>query len=170
MAGDFSADWTIRSFRIAQRLHERGEWASYLTDKELPWLTKALETQELWVRFISPSPDQWRLRALPTPAFEPRQASEPDPTNKRPAPADDNSEMNSSEHKSEKRARTGPSAMVESDDDMLSVLSGSDIDMAMWSAGPSLASNAVSPEPIAAEGNHVSRLAPGDMEAAERSL
>ncbi|KAJ2501883.1 Transcriptional activator spt7 [Coemansia sp. RSA 1972] len=170
MAGDFSADWTIRSFRIAQRLHERGEWASYLTDKELPWLKKALETQELWERFISPSPDQWRLRALPTPAFEPRQGSEPEPTNKRPAPADDNSEMNSSEHKSEKRARTGPSAMVESDDDVLSVLSGSDIDMAMWSAGPSLASNAVSPEPTAAEGNHVSRLAPGDMEAAERSL
>ncbi|KAJ2347235.1 Transcriptional activator spt7, partial [Coemansia sp. RSA 2618] len=165
MAGDFSADWSTRSFRIAQRLYERNEWPSYLTPKELPWLTKALETQELWTRFISPCPDQWRLRALPGFSASP---SVPSPTNKRPAPDDDDeSDLNSSVHKGEKRMRTGTVASLESDDDVLSVLSGSDIDMAMWSGGPSLASNAVSPEPT---NNGGSQMAPGDMEAAERSL
>ncbi|KAJ1825517.1 hypothetical protein LPJ70_007998, partial [Coemansia sp. RSA 2708] len=161
MAGEYSAGWSARSYWIAQRLQERGEWASYLTAKELPWLTKALETAELWSEFISPGADQWRLRAQPSAraaSTSPRREAGGEPTNKRAYPHDDSDgDSNAGARgRGEKRARTGSQS---SDDDVLSVLSGSDIDMAMWSGGASLASNAGTPEPTA-----------GAVEAAERSL
>ncbi|KAJ2317894.1 Transcriptional activator spt7 [Coemansia sp. RSA 2704] len=161
MAGEYSAGWSARSYWIAQRLQERGEWASYLTAKELPWLTKALETAELWSEFISPGADQWRLRAQPSAraaSTSPRREAGGESTNKRAYPHDDSDgDSNAGARgRGEKRARTGSQS---SDDDVLSVLSGSDIDMAMWSGGASLASNAGTPEPAA-----------GAVEAAERSL
>ncbi|KAJ2782837.1 Transcriptional activator spt7 [Coemansia javaensis] len=189
--GGFAADWDARSYTIARRLQARGEWESYVTAQELVWVTRALESPELWRQFISPRPEQWRLRALPSAAFEapsalleaphangqkagspaaaaaaasavaasavaPAIASAPaaaaaqlppQPSEvrdgKRTAP-DSDSDANSAD----KRARTAAALAFESDDDVLSVLSGSDIDMGMWAAGgSSVVSNAVSPEP-----------------------
>ncbi|KAJ2694382.1 Transcriptional activator spt7, partial [Coemansia spiralis] len=200
MAGDetscrFSDDWDARSYLIAQRLQERGEWPSYLTAKELPWVARALESPELWRQFISPRPEQWRLRALPSAAFEsvasgaqvadgpvpaitataappppPPPLSEPlrggtqvGPTGKRVAPDNDGEDDGSG---GEKRARTAAFAF-ESDDDALSVLSGSDIDMGMWLGGSAAASHTVSPEP--AEGGATRATQAAAVEAAAAS-
>ncbi|KAJ1729463.1 Transcriptional activator spt7, partial [Coemansia biformis] len=203
----FSAGWDARSYLIAQRLQERGEWESYLTPKELPWVTRALESPELWRQFISPQPEQWRLRALPSAAFETaagdgyraegpatgaaatprsRQPSEPrssagnsgagDGGSKRAAP-DSDGDGDGEASMGEKRARTDPLAL-ESDEDVLSVLSGSDIDMGMWLGGSTAASNAVSPEPAEENGSRPSAAAATaaassrttDVDAAEKSL
>ncbi|KAJ2852728.1 Transcriptional activator spt7 [Coemansia brasiliensis] len=166
MTADFSAAWEARSYQIAQRLQARNEWESYLTPKELPWLTKALESQELWAQFISPAPEQWRLRSLPSTEFElattthTTSASETESTSKRAAPSEENDALPNGVHKGEKRARTETAISAESSDDELSMLSGSDIDMVMWSGGASLASHAASPEPVNSR----------DVEMAEKTL
>ncbi|KAJ2653855.1 Transcriptional activator spt7 [Coemansia sp. RSA 1250] len=165
MAADFSAAWEARSYQIAQRLQERNEWGSYLSSKELPWLAKALESQELWVQFISPAPEQWRLHSLPSTAFEiapthTASASETDSAPKRTAPSDEGDSLTNGVHKGEKRARTETMLPAESSDDELSMLSGSDIDMAMWSGGASLNSHVASPEPANTQ----------DVEMAEKTL
>ncbi|KAJ2163096.1 Transcriptional activator spt7 [Coemansia sp. RSA 552] len=174
----FSADWCIRSYRIAQKLQDRGEWPTYMASRELPWLTKALESQELWNKFITPSTEQWRLRSAPGFDIEPAgsngvarsETSNGSSRGKRSAPQDDednevggasgNSSTSTSSsgvrrRRAEKRARTETMASLELDDDedeILSGLSGSDIDMGIWS-------NRESPEP-----------ATRNMAAAEKSL
>ncbi|KAJ2809193.1 Transcriptional activator spt7 [Coemansia guatemalensis] len=166
------AEWAKRSYRIALRIHERGEWASYLTEGERIWLTRALESQELWSQFISPSSEQWRLRALPSPEFEnamatasrsgqsngtsgspsesSRQASEAAneiALGRRSASKDANVDTNNKSNNRRIHTTTTITPLT-SDDDMLSALSDSDIDMGIWSGG---VSHAVSPEPPAAE-------------------
>ncbi|KAJ2451377.1 Transcriptional activator spt7 [Coemansia sp. RSA 2336] len=164
MAADFSAAWEARSYQIAQRLQERNEWGSYLSPKELPWLKKALESQALWAQFISPAPEQWRLHSLPSTEFEiapthTSSASDTGSASKRTAPSEDDS-LTNGVHKGEKRARTEMMLAAESSDDELSMLSGSDIDMAMWSGGASLNSHAASPEAVTSQ----------DAEMAEKTL
>ncbi|KAJ2881943.1 Transcriptional activator spt7, partial [Coemansia asiatica] len=179
---DLATNWIQRSYHIAQKLQEKGEWASYLTEEELPWLNKALETPELWTRFITPRTEQWRLHKPPEPIFDlvssdrtdaPRAGGALNGSNesngdalsssgtsvKRAASQNEdgdvdmdegliNGRANSRSH-TVKRAR-GSTAVLADDngdenDDILSELSGSDIDMAMWTGDASLASNAVSP-------------------------
>ncbi|KAJ1988383.1 Transcriptional activator spt7 [Coemansia sp. RSA 1358] len=197
-----SSGWLERSYRIALRLDERDEWSSCLPTAELPWLKKALESQELWDRFISPQPEQWRFYAPPPPIFEIGPSDAPAslkqgtvdaksglvrakvsassnsnsrvdirPNSFRPGSSNSgayvaskdesqlgkraaiqndsgNNKGNSRDPRMEKRARTS-STFMDSDDDMLSVLSGSDIDLAMWTGTASLTSGAVSPESTA---------------------
>ncbi|KAJ2790557.1 hypothetical protein H4R21_006485, partial [Coemansia helicoidea] len=203
MAGDetscgFAADWDARSYLVAQRIQARGEWASYLTAKELPWVARALESPELWRQFISPRPEQWRLGTLPSAAFESvaggaqpadglapvaaavsasaaprsRPLSETrgstdgsrsgETTGKRMAPDNDSED---SAPGGEKRARTAAFAF-ESDDDALSVLSGSDIDMGMWLGGSGAASHTVSPEPAEGGTARTTQAAAAAAEAA----
>ncbi|KAJ2387459.1 hypothetical protein GGI23_006270, partial [Coemansia sp. RSA 2559] len=164
-----SRDWLERSYQVALSLDRRGEWPSYLSSTELPWLKRALASQSLWSRFISPQPEQWRVHAPPPPIFElepsktqtsPKQepASAKTPTSstshgrsdvhptKRTAPQTDSADSQDEGKlgKPDKRARTN-SVSADSDEDMLSVLSGSDIDMAMWSREGSIALGTGSP-------------------------
>ncbi|KAJ2603036.1 Transcriptional activator spt7 [Coemansia sp. RSA 1286] len=170
---NLATNWTQRSYHIALKLQERGEWPSYLTTEELPWLKKALETSELWSRFITPRTEQWRLHAPPSPIFDltspdhqdgsaPGNASEasatsPRASSKRAAPLDQDGDVDmegttsdraNSRSQMGKRARASTTVLADvngdENDDMLSVLSESDIDMAMWTGEASIASNAVS--------------------------
>lgn len=142
------SSWSLRSYKVALLLEERGEWPLYLTAAELPLLTKALESTEQWDQFISPQSNQWYIKidsaALSLSAKHTSTRQSPDlsslTTEKRPAPSDGNS--------SEKRAKTDHSLtpLVSDDDDELSALSSSDIDMGNWTAEGSVAApNAVSP-------------------------
>ncbi|KAJ2084168.1 Transcriptional activator spt7 [Coemansia sp. RSA 988] len=188
------AEWATRSYRIALRIHERGEWASYLTESECVWLARALESLELWSRFISPSSEQWRLRALPSPEFEDamatasrsgqsngasgspsessRQASvaaNEIASGRRSAPKNGDIDTNKGDNR--RMHTTSTITPLTSDDDMLSALSDSDIDMGVWSGG---VSHAVSPEPPAA-GSVTAREPPlstasKNLAIAERSL
>ncbi|KAJ2788033.1 Transcriptional activator spt7 [Coemansia interrupta] len=166
---DLTSNWAERSYHVAQKLEERGEWPAFLTSDELPWLRRALETPDLWSRFITPRAEQWRLQAPPPPIFDlaaPAQvkngsAATSNGTGKRNAPTDDDgdSEMadstggrSSSRQHASKRARAASTGMFngdDDDDDMLSAISESDIDMAMWTGDGSVASNAVTPGSLA---------------------
>ncbi|KAJ2617906.1 Transcriptional activator spt7 [Coemansia sp. RSA 1365] len=188
------AEWATRSYRIALRIHERGEWTSYLTEDELFWLTRALKTPELWTRFISPSSEQWRLRALPSPEFENAIAtanrsgqvngvsgSQSESSRRASLAANEiasgrrsaSNDGNISDNKKDNRRMNATTTITPSasDDDMLSALSDSDIDMGIWSGG---VSHAVSPEPLAT-GRATTRepsssTASKDLAIAERSL
>ncbi|KAJ2873002.1 hypothetical protein H4R27_006618, partial [Coemansia aciculifera] len=197
---DLTGNWSRRSYQIALRLHERGEWSSYLAEAEVPWVTKALESPELWDRFISPRTEQWRFHAPPPPIFDlsPTAAHSPARDNThlqipiahaQNQPSDVIASVKASAYsgkrvahqdgeigggilpKAGKRARAITAASMDSDDDMLSVLSGSDIDMAIWANDASVTPNPVSPGSAtdAALAKAVSDTT-GDLIAAEGSL
>ncbi|KAJ2742059.1 Transcriptional activator spt7 [Coemansia sp. BCRC 34301] len=177
------------SYQIALRLYERGEWPLHLAAAEVPWVTKALESQELWDRFILPRSEQWRFHAPPPPIFDipPTPAQDIDcaqllaqkrsPTDvaasaylgKRLARQESDVVGGMQQHpRAGKRARPITGVSMDSDDDMLSVLSGSDIDMAVWANDASVTPNPISP------GNSASDSTPtgttSDLVAAEGTL
>ncbi|KAJ2015662.1 Transcriptional activator spt7 [Coemansia sp. S680] len=197
---DLTGNWSRRSYQIALRLHERGEWSSYLAEAEVPWVTKALESPELWDRFISPRTEQWRFHAPPPPIFDlpPTAARSPARdtahlqipiAHTQNQPPDVAVSVKASAYsgkrvanqdgdigggvlpKAGKRARAITAASMDSDDDMLSVLSGSDIDMAIWTNDASVTPNPVSPG--SATDATLAKAVPdatGDLIAAEGSL
>ncbi|KAJ2665163.1 Transcriptional activator spt7 [Coemansia sp. RSA 1200] len=166
-----------RSYQVALCLDRRGEWPSYLSAAELPWLKRALESQSLWEQFISPQPEQWRFHAPPPPIFELEQPrsrgsskqeaagsgtnsvraktplstanhgrSDGHPTKRASQQTDrENGQGEGRAGKPEKRARINSVVSGDSDEDMLSVLSGSDIDMAVWSREGSIVLGTGSP-------------------------
>ncbi|KAJ2886770.1 hypothetical protein IWW38_005201, partial [Coemansia aciculifera] len=183
--------WSRSSYQIALRLHERGEWPAYLAAAELPWVTKALESHELWDRFISPRSEQWRFHAPPPPIFDMPPTPAHDTTQKRSpsdiaaltysgkriARQDNDSGNNTHQLRAGKRARAITAASMDSDDDMLSVLSGSDIDMAMWANDASVTPNPVSPGSASTDAIHAKSAsdntptdATSDLASAEGSL
>ncbi|KAJ2489527.1 Transcriptional activator spt7 [Coemansia sp. RSA 2050] len=194
---DLTGSWSRRSYQIALRLHERGEWSSHLAEAEVPWVTKALESPELWDRFISPRAELWRFHSPPPPIFDLPPAAAPSPAEDTAMPAvllqrqssettasvkasvysgkrvahQDGDSAGAIQPKAGKRARAIAAASMESDDDMLSVLSGSDIDMAIWANDTSVTPNPVSPG--SATDTALASSAPdttGDLVAAEGSL
>ncbi|KAJ1950566.1 Transcriptional activator spt7 [Linderina macrospora] len=188
---DLSIDWDTRSYQIAQRLQARNAWAAYLTPAELPWLAKALESPENWSKFISPRTEQWRASAPPPPIFDisvtktPQEtgSGSPMPTasrrpsemagSKRNAPPD-GMVRDGDDVRIGKRPRTSTLNSLELDDEMMSVLSESDIDIAVWTNDASVASNGMSP--VSTDENNTRRASPGatvqikDCVAAENSL
>ncbi|KAJ2725475.1 Transcriptional activator spt7 [Coemansia sp. Benny D115] len=197
---DLTANWSQRSYQIALRLQERGEWQSYLSSAELPWLTKALSSEDLWERFITPRSEQWRYHSPPSPIFNtapdsPKDSnaaahstlsseqtnSPPSAPNKRQVPQDyddDGDDRMDGRGKGDaqvgKRARASANAPTDEDDDMLSVISGSDIEMAMWTGDAFVASNAVSPgslsDTAAAAKPQGTGSIEGDLAASESSI
>ncbi|KAJ1965555.1 Transcriptional activator spt7 [Dipsacomyces acuminosporus] len=200
---DLTDDWVERSYQIALRIYERGEWPTYLTAAELPWLAKALESQELWSKFISPRKGQWQINPPPPLIFDitssnPQKTADLDSAalklqstgaassdigtsgaagNKRSTPEDSDEAKrhtngnDGNDAKAEKRAKTATSASsADSDDEMLSVLSGSDIDMGLWTGDASIASNAMSPESATGAKPYANTSHAGDLAATESSI
>ncbi|KAJ1954316.1 Transcriptional activator spt7 [Linderina pennispora] len=188
---DLSIDWDKRSYQIAHRLQARNAWPAYLTSAELPWLAKALESPDNWAKFISPRTEQWQASAPPPPIFDisgtktPPEATSGSPMparsrrpsdmagGKRNAPTDGVA-RESDDARIGKRPRTSTLNSLELDDEMMSVLSESDIDLVVWTNDASVASNGMSP--VSADDSNTRRASPGaavqikDCAAAESSL